>query len=223
MHPDSQSSAHRPANTLRGYTGHLRESALRLRSFRIISPILVCVTALSIHAQDAFKGSSSPVPLIRTNAQAIAVDVVVTNGAGDPVNVLLLDSLDTEAQDQIVIHKQIVSFVENMQPGAPVAIFCLGSKLELLQSFTADASLLRVAPDKKAKAPASANIASPTRQDQAGEDMQQALMAMSGARDAGGASIAELKGNQRGELTLQGLEQLARSLASVPGRKNWVL
>jgi VWFA-related protein len=138
----------------------------------------------------------------------------------DAVNVLLLDSLNTEVQDQAVLHKQIAGFLEQMQPGAPVAIFSLGSKLELVQGFTADTALLRAALDRKMKAPVTSNIASHTRQDQAGEDMQQALMAMSGARDAGGSSVAELKANQRGALTLQGLGQLARSLASVPGRKN---
>lgn len=253
---------------------------MRRSDFWLVSPLLVCLVALPIQSQNAAQNTtpnpaSSP-PLIQTNAQAVAVDVVVTNGNDEPIpalhqqdfqvfedgkpqaidlfeehtapasapavapvqlppnvytnqpvapqgyaaNVLLLDRLNTEAQDQIVIHKQIVNFLQSKQPGTQVAIFSLGSKLELVQGFTADASLLRAELDKKIEAPVSSNIASPTRQDKAEVDMQQALMAMSGTTDAGGASLAELKGNQRGALTLQGLEQLARALASVPGRKN---
>lgn len=142
---------------------------------------------------------------------------------GDSVNVLLLDNLNTKAQDQITLHKQIVDFLGKMPPGTQLAIFTLGSKLQLAQGFTADVSMLRAALDsKQIKTPMGSIVGAPTRQDEAGEDMQGSLMATSGARDAGGPAIVELKGNQAGLITLQALEQLARYLAGIPGRKNLI-
>ena len=141
----------------------------------------------------------------------------------DAVNVLLLDSLNTEAQDQVSIHKQIANFLVTMQPGTQIAMFTLGSKLQLAQGFTADASLLLAALNSKmVRTPVSSMVAANTRQDKAGDDMQRALMSMSGAEDAGSPAIDQLKGNQRGLLTLQALDQLSRYLASFPGRKNLI-
>lgn len=256
---------------------------MRPSSYYLVSSFLACLLAfplaVSLHAQNAAPGSQTPAPSFKTNAQAVAVDVVVTKGRDEPVlslrqqdfevledgkpqaidlfeehaapasapavtpqqlpphvfsnlpaaprsdsvNVLLLDSLNTETQDQITLHKQIVEFLGAMQPGTQVAVFALGSKLQLVQGFTADASMLRAALNsKQIKTPIGAIAGAPTRQDEAGEDMQKSLMAMSGVRDAGGPAIVQLKGNQRGSLTLQALEQLARYLAGYPGRKNLI-
>jgi VWFA-related protein len=141
----------------------------------------------------------------------------------DAVNVLLLDNLNTEAQDQISIHKQIASFLDTLQPGTQIAIFTLGSKLQLAQGFTADVSLLRAALNSKmVKTRVSSMVAADTRQDKAADDMQNALMSMSGTKDAGTPAIEQLKGNQRALLTLQALEQLSRYLAGFPGRKNLI-
>lgn len=141
----------------------------------------------------------------------------------DSVNVLLLDTLNTDPQDQITLHKQIVDFLGNMKPGTEVAIFILGSKLQLVQGFSTDASLLRSAMDaKKAGVSPGSIVASQSRRDDADENMQQALMAMSGAKDAGGLALKQLKAIDRASLTLQALEQLARYLAGIPGRKNLI-
>src|SRR5208337_1700812 len=67
----------------------------------------------------------------------------------DAVNVLLLDSLNTAKQDQSYVHKQILNFLKNMQPGIRVAIFTLGSKLRFVQGFTTDSSVLLAALNDK--------------------------------------------------------------------------
>ena len=65
---------------------------------------------------------------------------VATNEA---VNVLLLDSLNTEEADQAYAHKQIEGFLGSLQPGMRVAVYTLNTRLRLLQGFTSDGALLR--------------------------------------------------------------------------------
>jgi hypothetical protein len=64
---------------------------------------------------------------------------------GDAVNVLLIDTLNTEMQDQAYVRSQVVDFLSKMQPGPRMAIFLLGSKLRCLQGFTSDTSALLAA------------------------------------------------------------------------------
>ena len=61
----------------------------------------------------------------------------------DSINVLLLDALNTDKEDQIYVHNQIIHFLKTMQPGTRVAIFTLAGKLRMVQGFTTDTSVLR--------------------------------------------------------------------------------
>lgn len=151
----------------------------------------------------------------------------------DAVNVLLLDSLNTPEADQAYVHKQILSFLEGMKPGTRIAIFTLNSRLRLLQGFTSDSSLLRAALDRKAAAPGS-NIASRTRDDDLRDKEEVAIIAeMTGNSDAFGeaaahshartlADQANSQGSRQTALTLAALQQMARALAAIPGRKNLI-
>lgn len=255
------------------------ECALRLRRLCFALSLLACAASVPLHAQNAPPNTASPLPTLTTNAQAVAVDVVVTRGNNDPVaglhqqdfqifedgkpqaidlfeehtapvnapptapmqlppnvfsnlplapqsdaiNVLLLDNLNTEPQDQINVRRQIADFAGHMQPGTQVAVFVLGPKLQLAQGFTADASILLAAlSSKQFNTPPRPITAMPTRSDQATEEMQQALMATSAAKDAGGPAELQLKAIDRGVQTLDALQQLARYLAGIPGRKNLI-
>ena len=151
----------------------------------------------------------------------------------DSVNVLLLDSLNTAEPDQAYVRKQIVDFLRNIQPGTRVAIFTLITRLHLLQGLTADSSLLKAALSSKAAAPGTA-AASRTRDDDlrdkeelsiigemsntGGADSEVPLAAISRSM----ADRANMLGGQRASLTLAALDQLARSLAAIPGRKNLI-
>ncbi len=230
-----------------------------------------------------------PAPLLRTNTQAVSVDVVVTKGNDEPVlalhrqdfqvfedgkpqaidlfeehsapanaptvmplqlpphvytnqpaapqsdsiNVLLLDSLNTTEADQGYVHKNVVSFLANMRPGTRIAIFTLNSRLRLLQGFTSDGSLLRAALERKAAAPGS-NVASRTRDDDLRDKEEVEIVAeMTGNSDAYGeaaaqahartlANQADSQGSRQTALTLAALQQLARAMAAIPGRKNLI-
>ncbi len=61
----------------------------------------------------------------------------------DSVNVLLLDSLNTQAIDQSYVRPQMEKYMEAAiasPNGARLAIFTLGQRLRMIRGFTADAS-----------------------------------------------------------------------------------
>jgi VWFA-related protein len=154
----------------------------------------------------------------------------------DSVNVLLLDALNTPARDQTYVHVQMLKYLKTIPPGTRVAIFTLASRLRMLQGVTTDSSELLAALNS-AKAGTSSspllasnaeteanqrlidflieNSAQPNPQTQAQaavnpiEVMKQFL-----------ADTAAFQTEQRIGITLEALQQLARYLSGVPGRKN---
>jgi VWFA-related protein len=148
------------------------------------------------------------------------------------VNVLLLDSLNTEKQDQSYVHKQMLQFLKSMQPGTRVAIFTLGSKLRFVQGFTSDTSLLLAAlNDKRNSLAPQSDPASRSREDnQDDNELLARMVAMNGGHVTGGVeavaqSLREVSNVQLGDrsaMTLQALDYLARYLGGVPGRKNLI-
>ena len=69
-----------------------------------------------------------------------------------PLNMLLLDSLDTPIATQSMVQKQMVDFVEKIGPGTRIAVFSLSAtgQLSMLQGFTSDRELLKKALKSKA-------------------------------------------------------------------------
>jgi VWFA-related protein len=143
----------------------------------------------------------------------------------DSVNVLLLDALNTTLEDQMWVHKEMVKYLAAIPPGTRIAIFLLGNRLRILQGFTEDSSLL----------------SSAIAHNDAGPEMT-ALPAVGGANNltASGSSSSAVGGssgiggfmnrgqqvqqeaNLRTEVTLEALQEIARYLAGVPGRKNLI-
>jgi VWFA-related protein len=149
---------------------------------------------------------------------------------GDSVNVLLLDSLNTDREDQQYVHEQILEFLKTMKPDARIAIFALGSKLRFIQGFTADSSLLQAAlKDPKygfsvEKPDSSRSIQD--KQDDLEDVGRLAGMGMSKegieALQVSQAEFANYQADQRVAMTLEALQNIARYLAGVPGRKNLI-
>jgi VWFA-related protein len=151
------------------------------------------------------------------------------------INVLLLDTLNTAATDQIHVKDQIRRFLKDAKAGAPIAIFGLSGKLTLLQSFTADPELLQAAVNRKNTA-FSALLDDPVsggNTPNLADDFAQfaATMSPSSAEAAAPAlhtlqqNVGQQSANQgqlRARLTLQAMNQLARYLSGMPGRKNLI-
>lgn len=149
----------------------------------------------------------------------------------DSVNVLLLDTLNTDRQDQAYVHQQMVNFLKTMQPGLRVAVFVLGSKLRMVQGFTTDSSVLRDAVNDKKNGVKMEADTSVTRslQDKR-DDIEDKAMAATMQMGAAGlealadwqANFAGYQADQRVAMTLEALNYLGRYLAAVPGRKNLI-
>ena len=229
---------------------------------------------------------TNQVPTIRSEVRVVLVDVVVTQGSGEPVaglhrddllvseggrqqtissfqehtggtvspvalppmpqgvytnyptirttdsiNVLLLDSLNTQAVDQAYVHPQMAKYFQAAMaapPGARTAIFTLGSKLRMVRGFTPDPAALATAlTDSKSGAEVKfePQIASPSRKNRE-------LLACSGIKAPAGIAACKdffaeedaARSADRVLMTLQAFQALARYLAMFPGRKNvmWV-
>jgi VWFA-related protein len=149
----------------------------------------------------------------------------------DSVNVLLLDTLNTDRQEQSYVHSQIVAFLKNMRPGWQVAVFVLGSRLRMVQGFTTDSSVLRAAVnDPKTGISMEADTSvSRSMQDKADDLDDKKRMALINMSPAGMEALSSLQANtaayqadQRISMTIEALNSLARYLAGVPGRKNLI-
>ena len=146
---------------------------------------------------------------------------------GDAVNVLLLDTLNTERADQSYVHAQIAAFLDRLEPGTQVAIFVLGSKLQFVQGFTSDTAEL-IGALKRAGDPKRAQMAH-SRSD-SGDDAGH--IAMLQAMRASPAGIEALQAAQqsvnsygfgaRAAMTFEALDHIAHYLEAVPGRKNLI-
>jgi VWFA-related protein len=150
---------------------------------------------------------------------------------GDSVNVLLIDTLNTDRQDQSYVRQNILNFLKTMQPGVRIAVFVLGSKLRMVQGFTADSSALRDAVNDKKNGVSMEAETSVTRSlqnkvDDLEDKMRMALINMSptgmDALSAMQANTTGYQADQRVAMTLEALNYMARYLAGVPGRKNLI-
>jgi VWFA-related protein len=149
----------------------------------------------------------------------------------DAVNVLLIDTLNTDKQDQTYIRAQILDFLKKMQPGIRVAVFVLGGKLRMVQGFTADSAAVRNAVNnlKDGVSPESESSVTRTFQDKADDVEDKKRLAMINMSPTGLEVLSDMqreviayKADDRVAMTLSALNYMARYLAGVPGRKNLI-
>jgi VWFA-related protein len=151
-----------------------------------------------------------------------------------PVDVLLLDSLNTPPESQSYLRDQLVSYVDHAKPGTRLAIFVLNTRLRMLQALTSDPALLKAAlirqgvkfspllqRDLNDSAVHEASkmmtdlITSSPMENKLNEEVQ-AMMLDTNARETSEKTV------MRVQLTLGALDEIARYLAGEPGRKNLI-
>ena len=156
----------------------------------------------------------------------------------DAVNVLLLDALNTPSRDQVYVRQEMIKYLKKVPPGTRIAIFTLASRLRMLQGFTSDSSGLLAALDRGGAMPQPSNLlqgdvekdADQRRVDfmtenQAGpppsprQTQAPPIDLIAVAKQFLNDTSMELV-NSRIAVTFEALEQLARYLAGIPGRKN---
>ena len=161
----------------------------------------------------------------------------VDRSGEEPVaaTVILLDRLNTEVADQSYFTKEMLKYLKTMQPGEQVGIYSLLKSLRILQDFTDDPQrLLRVA--SKAGAQQSVSLASSDESALKAEEDSIRNFADPTLDPVGAAAAAlnaELSMNavtemedaekkNRALLTSAALEDIARHLRGLPGRKKLV-
>ncbi len=150
----------------------------------------------------------------------------------DSVNVLLLDALNTQVADQSYVRAQLVRYLTTVEPGTRLAVFVLTSRLRMIQSVTTDSSLLLAALNKSLEGGPQQSPMLLSREEidmetEGSAEMMSNLvgetdMALTAMAPRGVAYMMQSKLDSRLETTLQGLQQLARYLAGIPGRKNLI-
>lgn len=140
-----------------------------------------------------------------------------------PLNLLLVDGLNTQLMDQAYTRQQLVKFLATLPSGQPVAIFTLGSHLELVEGVTSDRKQLASSVDKLL-ATRTSLLTTPSEQTDQENDLLQAQMAginVQHLRDFL-AEQESIKLDNRVRITLEALRQISRAVAGYPGRKNLI-
>jgi len=148
-----------------------------------------------------------------------------------PLNILLLDSLDTPVATQSILQKRLADFVDKVAAGTRIAVFSVSAtgQLDLLQSFTTDRDLLKTALKSK-----KLNLQIPTYEDSGQEPTNEIPPDLQVDRhgnpippppSAPQAIHPDVECNHaaiRGQDDTSALTQLAHYLSGMPGRKNLI-
>jgi VWFA-related protein len=150
--------------------------------------------------------------------------------AGSAVNVLLLDALNTPMKDQAYVRDQLREFLKNTPAGTRIAIFGLNDRLVMLQGFTSNLALLKSVVDRSAPGSSrqlpdnvgngGTKAPSEMMTDVMGDatDMTQLVASVQQFEAAQGAIDIQNRVIQ----TMQAVNQIARFLSGIPGRKNLI-
>jgi VWFA-related protein len=186
-------------------------------------------------ASPAGEASATPAPALPPNTFT-NVPAVTPN---DSVNVLLMDALNTAEGDQSYVHKEMVRYLASIPKGTRIAIFMLGEKLRIIQGFTQDSTVLRASIARLATNPSASALLPTTAGSNASNAAVNMIMEAAVEEGYGGVPDATLESmasalqqfqdqeitfeaNQRALLTLEALQQIARYLSGIPGRKNLI-
>jgi hypothetical protein len=95
-----------------------------------------------------------------------------------PLNVLVLDALNTPVANQADVQRQMLEFVKTMPEGSRIAIFGLSTRLFMLQGFTADSALLKAALTGKKNLPKKSALLATPQDAQDQQDQLDSIAAM---------------------------------------------
>jgi VWFA-related protein len=154
--------------------------------------------------------------------------------ANGPVNVLLLDYLNTPLKSQPYARKQLMDYLNKAPAGTRIAIFALTDHLIMLQGFTSNIEVLKAALTSKKGAPQASDIMTDAvNGGPIGTTMLSDAIANNAPAVEGMVTQAMVDDVTRFEamdasfqqdmiarITLDAFDTLARYLVGIPGRKN---
>jgi VWFA-related protein len=152
--------------------------------------------------------------------------------------VLLLDSLNTQLEDQMFVREQAKSFLKTLRPGSRIAIFVMSMRLRFVQGFADDPAILATALGYRKNDKPEPSVLLPSRDEALAEEGVIGMMSTpvgTGPNEGTSASPAMIQalGGFLGEShyamasdreyhTLENIQELATFLGGFPGRKNLV-
>jgi len=161
------------------------------------------------------------------------------------VNVLLLDRLNTSFLDQAYARHKMIQYIGKIKPGTSLAIFVLSSRLGMIAGFSTDLDALTAALKNPKTAAQQSGLIDPenTVQDVGVAPSSQGA-AIAGSNGSAPSTPSSIPGggpmdavaaaqefqaqiaagliDQRVHITLDAMQQLARYLSAIPGRKNLI-
>jgi len=156
--------------------------------------------------------------------------------AKGPLNILLIDSLNTPLEDQAYLRQQLADYVKKMTPGTRVAVFGLAGHLYFLQGFTSDPKALQELFASMKNGHVSPLLANSSTNSTAIGDMltdpnAPASSTSIGTSDNGSAlmstnaslfldEMSNFQTRNRVEETIAAFDTLGNWLMNLPGRKN---
>jgi VWFA-related protein len=141
-------------------------------------------------------------------------------------NVLLLDALNTPLSDQMYVRQQMLKYLKNIPPGTRIAVFTLASRLRIVEGFTTDSGVIAKALSGKGGPQQSSLLDNAT--DQELSDSTNDMGSLGASADAVSAmqqfqaDFTSYQTDVRVQNTLEAMQQLARYLSVIPGRKNLI-
>jgi VWFA-related protein len=145
-----------------------------------------------------------------------------------PPTVLLFDGINTDVESQMQVHHQMLKILGSIPPDVPVAVFLMGTRLRLVQTFTTDPKLLREAAAKTMVVdqpmPDLDPMDNPDSLAALLDGVQHVPPGLQSALENFDQSTFSLEANVRMHRTLDALRSIARYLDGYPGRKNilWI-
>ncbi len=165
----------------------------------------------------------------RTDALALNTfsNIPAQSGASQNLTVILFDALNTPFEDQSNAKKQLVKFLKQIEPQDRVAVYGLGTSLQIIHDFTGNSEALVRAIDhyntrlSLEEAGSTARIEDNTW---LAENKAEAsiIAAMDETVNAANRRVANYYIERRTTMTLQALQEIANHLSSLPGRKSLV-
>ncbi len=163
-------------------------------------------------------------------APGVYTNLVTINRVPVSPTIILLDALNTDQASLMQVRQQLIKILSSIPDDVPTAVYLLGRRLEMIQSFTTDPKLLRATLEK---IPVASQPTGPksSRSDPDAASMFPGQSAVDRGPDPLMDAVRDfqhdtffLAGWIRIQHTIEAVRTIARHAAGYPGRKNllWV-
>jgi VWFA-related protein len=142
-------------------------------------------------------------------------------------NILLMDGLNTPLSDQVYVRRRMLQYLSTIPLGTRIAVFTLGSKLHIITGFTTDASEVAKALTTGRGQAERSPVLDPDFDNAINLQMNLAQsLGLSGVAVSGIdqflSDTQNFEVGLREEMTIDALDEIARYLSTIPGRKNLI-